>query len=58
MNEQTINYLKAERLSRFWHLHKISEGIKKKAYKWNSINTRTKDRPKIRGKTGWHCKLS
>jgi len=45
-----INYIKAQRLSWFGHLHRMLEErmVKKKVYKWKPMLTRPLGRPKNR----------
>ena len=46
-----INYINAQRLGWFGHLHQMSEeGMVKKVYKWKPILTRPLGRPKTYGK--------
>ena len=50
-HKNIINYLKAQRLSWFGHLHRMSEErMVKKVYKWNLMLTKPLGRPKIDGK--------
>jgi hypothetical protein len=49
-NKNIINYIKAQRLSRFGHLHQMPEErmVKKKVYKWKPMLRRPLGRPKNR----------
>jgi hypothetical protein len=48
-HKNIINYIKAQRLSSFGHLYRISEErMVKKVYKWKPMLTRTLGRPKNR----------
>src|SRR5215469_15291351 len=48
-HKNTINYIKAQRLSWFGHLHGMSEErMVKKVYKWKLMLTRPLGRPKNR----------
>jgi len=50
-HKNLINYIKAQRLSWFGHLHQMSEErMVKKVYKWKPMSTRPLGRPKIDGK--------
>ena len=44
-----INYVKAQRLSWFGHINRMSEiSIVKKIYKWKPVTSRPVGRPKLR----------
>jgi hypothetical protein len=45
----TVNYIKAQRLSWFGHTQRMPEGrATKKIFKWNPLTTRPRGRPKYR----------
>ena len=50
IRHNTINYIQAQRLSCFGHLHRTPEDrmVKKKVYKWKPMLTRPLGRPKNR----------
>jgi len=51
-NKNIINYIKAQRLSRFGHAHQMTKDrIDKKLYEWKLISTGLPGRPKIRWET-------
>ena len=48
-HENTVNYIKAQRLSWFGHVQRMSEtGAAKEIFKWNPLTTRPRGRPKYR----------
>ena len=48
-HENTVNYIKAQRLSWFGHVQRMSEtGAGMKIFKWNPLTTRPRGRPKYR----------
>ena len=48
-HENIVNYIKAQRLSWFGHVQRMSEtGAAKKIFKWNPLTTRPRGRPKHR----------
>ena len=48
-HENMVNYIKAQRLSWFGHVQRMPEtGAAKKIFKWNSLTTRPRGRPKYR----------
>jgi len=48
-HENTVNYIKAQRLSWFGRVQRIPEtGAAKKIFKWNPLTTRPRGRPKHR----------
>jgi len=48
-HENTVNYIKAQRLSRFGHVQRMPEtGAAKKIFKWNPLTTRLRERPNYR----------
>jgi len=48
-HENKVNYIKAQRLSWFGHVQRMSEaGAAKKIFKWNSLTTRPRGSPKCR----------
>jgi hypothetical protein len=50
-HKNIINYIKAQRLSWFGHLQRMSEErMFKKVYKWKPMLTRPLERPKLDGK--------
>jgi len=50
-HENTVNYIKAQRLSWFGHVKRMPEtGAAKKIFKWNPLTTRPRGRPKHRWK--------
>jgi hypothetical protein len=50
-HENIVNYIKAQRLSWFGHIQGMPEArVTKKIFKWNSLNTRPRGRPKYRWK--------
>jgi len=47
--ENTVNYIKAQRLSWFGHIQRMPEArATKKIFKWNPLTTRQRGRPKYR----------
>jgi hypothetical protein len=47
--ENTVNYIKAQRLSRFGHIQRMPEArAAKKIFKWNPLTMRPRGRPKYR----------
>ena len=48
-HENTVNYIKAQRLSWFGHIQRMPEArATKKIFKWNPLTTRPRGRPKYR----------
>ena len=48
-HENTVNYIKAQRLSWFGHIQRMPEArAAKKIFKWNPLTTRPRERPKYR----------
>jgi len=48
-NENTINYIKAQRLAWFGHVHRMPDNsMVKKVYEWSPAQTRSLGRPKNR----------
>jgi len=48
-NENTINYIKAQRLAWFGHVHRMPDNsMVKKVYEWSPAQTRSRGRPKNR----------
>ena len=46
-HENTVNYIKAQRLSWFGHTQRMPDArATKKIFKWNPLTTRTRGRPK------------
>ena len=47
--ENIVNYIKAQKLSWFGHIQRMSEArATKKIFKWNPLTTRPRGRPKYR----------
>ena len=48
-HENTVNYIKAQRLSRFDYIQRMPEArATKKIFKWNPLTTRPRGRPRYR----------
>ena len=48
-HEYTVNYIKAQRLSRFGHIQRMPEArAAKEIFKWNPLTARPRGRPKYR----------